>query len=64
MIILSNQLEENRLNLSILSVIFLFLNEEFIEMRSGKMQYKKANINLKITLKIDLKIKLKIGPNL
>ena len=46
------------------SMIFLFFNEEFVEIGSRKMQYKEANINLKIVLKINSKINLKIGLNL
>ena len=50
---MSNQLEENRFNLSMLSVIFLFLNKKFVEVGSGEMQYEEANINLKIDPKIN-----------
>ena len=64
MIILSNQPEENRLDLSMLSVIFLFLNKKFVKVESREIQYKKPNINLKIALKIDSEINIKIGPNL
>ena len=45
-------------------MIFLLLNEEFVEMGSGEMQYEEANINVKIDPKIDSKINLKIGLNL
>lgn len=60
MIILSNQLEENRLNLSMLSMIFLLLNAEFVEVGSAEMQYEEA----KIDPKIEPEINTKINPNI